>query len=87
MNWLGLLGVIFVVAKVFGIAPVADWSWWIVLLPFYLGLAIILAVVVIGAMLFGSIYGGANLAEKYQAKKRRQKLEKEEVWRHLSNKD
>jgi hypothetical protein len=41
---LTILGVIFVLAKLFGLIT---WSWWLVLLPFYLGMAIIVAVVVI----------------------------------------
>lgn len=42
MNVMGVLGIIFVLAKIFGVGPIADWSWWLVLLPFYLGLAILL---------------------------------------------
>ena len=29
------LGVIFIVAKVFGVEPVASWSWWWVTVPFW----------------------------------------------------
>lgn len=37
---IGLLGVIFVCAKVFGIEPVAQWSWWWVTAPFWGGFAL-----------------------------------------------
>lgn len=41
---LGLLGVAFVVLKLCG---VIDWSWWWVTLPFWGGLAIVLAVLLV----------------------------------------
>lgn len=40
---LGILGTVFVLAKVFEIGPIAEWSWWWVLAPFWAGLAIFLA--------------------------------------------
>jgi len=86
-KWLGLLGVIFVVAKVFGIAPVALWSWWLVLLPFYLGLAIVLGLMIIAAVSTGAFIGGAHLIDKYQGYKRRIAREKAAMWKALSGKD
>lgn len=47
MKWFGLLGVLFVILKVFGVSDVATWSWWLVLLPFYLSLAITLGIIVL----------------------------------------
>ena len=50
----GLLTVIFVCAKVFGFEPVASWSWWLVLCPLWIGLAIflgILSVIGIGILI------------------------------------
>ena len=41
MNAMTVLGIIFVLAKIFEVGPIADWSWWLVLLPFYLGLVIL----------------------------------------------
>jgi hypothetical protein len=32
---LGFLGVAFILAKIFGVAPVASWSWWAVTAPFW----------------------------------------------------
>ena len=37
--WFLMLGVLSVVLKYLGIGPVAQWSWWIVLIPFALALA------------------------------------------------
>jgi hypothetical protein len=43
LNWLGPLGLILVVLKLFGLTAVATWSWWLVLLPFYFGFAVLFA--------------------------------------------
>lgn len=75
-GWLGLLGVIFVVAKVFEIGPVAQWSWWLVLLPFYFGLAIILGIALFAAFGVGGFYGLATLAKKWERHKCRIQREK-----------
>jgi hypothetical protein len=42
---IGLLGVSFVVLKLSGII---DWSWWLVTIPFWGGLALVLAIMIIG---------------------------------------
>lgn len=85
-GWLGLLGVIFVIAKVFEIGPVAAWSWWLVLLPFYVGLAVIVGVMLFAAIGAGGLLGGAHLVDMYQRRKRRIAREKDEVWRRLGGK-
>ena len=41
---LGILGIIFVVMKLMSYGAVASWSWWLVLLPFYLPLVILFGV-------------------------------------------
>lgn len=41
---MGLLGVVFVTLKLCG---VIDWSWWMVTMPFWIGLAIILVAVIL----------------------------------------
>lgn len=44
--------VIFVVLKVLGIAPIAGWSWWLVLLPLWIELGIgLLLILVLGGLL------------------------------------
>jgi cell division protein FtsX len=60
----GLLGVAFVVLKLTGYI---DWSWWLVLLPFYVGLLILLVILLIG----GVVFGIATLADRRAAKKRK----------------
>ena len=50
VNMLGLLGVVFVTLKLLGIEPVAHWSWWWVTAPFWGGVAIFLAVMLIGVV-------------------------------------
>jgi len=47
---LGLLGVLFVALKLLG---VITWSWWWVLLPFWGGLAIVLAVLIVFLVIWG----------------------------------
>lgn len=46
----GLLGVLFVALKLLG---VITWSWWWVLLPFWGGLAIVLAVLIVFLVIWG----------------------------------
>jgi len=50
-NWFAILGVIFVLFKLAGITVVATWSWWLVLLPFYVGLAFIFGLAVVGLVI------------------------------------
>jgi phosphoglycerol transferase MdoB-like AlkP superfamily enzyme len=46
---MGLLGVAFVVLKLTG---VINWSWWLVTLPFWGGLAIVLVILIIVGIVF-----------------------------------
>ena len=46
LGWISLIGVIFVCAKVFGVEPVASWSWFWVLSPFWIGWLAIIAILV-----------------------------------------
>ena len=87
VSWLGLLGVIFVVAKIFEIGPVAEWSWWLVLMPFYIGFAIMLAIVGGGALIVGIMFVIASAIDAYNRRKRRIAREKEQVWRALNKRD
>lgn len=51
MSLLGVLGLIFIVLK---LCAVIDWSWWLVLLPFYGGFVLWLAfVLTIGGAFLG----------------------------------
>ena len=49
---LGILGIIFVVCKIFEIGPIAAWSWWWVLCPFWIGAAIVLGLLAIAGIGF-----------------------------------
>lgn len=51
-----LVGVVFVVLKLVGVAPIAGWSWLWVLSPFWIGFAIwfVFAVLVVGLIGFFS---------------------------------
>ena len=44
IGFFGLLGLLFIGLKLAGIAPVAAWSWWLVLLPLYGGLVVVFVV-------------------------------------------
>lgn len=57
---LGILGLIFVTLKLAEIGVVATWSWWWVLSPFWIPLAIALGILVVA----GVIFGFANLFGK-----------------------
>lgn len=37
---IGILGLIFITLKLTGVGVVANWSWWLVLAPFWVGAAI-----------------------------------------------
>ena len=44
---LGILGIVFITLKLSEVGVVATWSWWLVLLPFWLIPAIVLCVVAV----------------------------------------
>lgn len=47
VSFASLLGLLFIGLKLGGVAPVATWSWWWVLSPFWIGLAIAASVFVL----------------------------------------
>lgn len=51
MSAVGLLGVCLVVMKIVGLI---DWSWWLVTLPFWGGLAVVIVLQIILALLKSS---------------------------------
>jgi hypothetical protein len=55
MTILGLLGLLFIGLK---LAGVIAWSWWLVLLPFYAGIALFLGLLILGGGLVavGSLF-------------------------------
>ena len=70
-SWVGLLGVIFVMCKVFEYGPIAEWSWWLVLLPFYIGIAILIGAFVITLVGFGSWFIGWFIKEMWEDRQKR----------------
>jgi small Trp-rich protein len=67
IGFFGILGLIFITLKVLAIQPVADWSWWLVLLPIYGGLVFVLAV----AFFIFLVYTLIGLGEKARRNSRR----------------
>lgn len=59
----GLLGIILVILKLGGVAPVAAWSWWLVTMPFWIGFVIFAAalvvfgIVAVLAIILAAIFG------------------------------
>lgn len=72
---LSALGVTFVVLK---LAGVINWSWWLVTMPFWFGIALWGALAILlptaAAALFGILYLGAMAWDKFAAFKRRRKV-------------
>ena len=57
----GLLGVVFVTLKLCG---VIDWSWWWVLAPFWGGIALVLLILVVGAIVFVLMVIYENISDR-----------------------
>jgi len=57
----GLLGVVFVTLKLCG---VIDWSWWWVLAPFWGGIALVLLILVVGAIVFTLMVIYENVSDR-----------------------
>lgn len=49
---LGVLGIVFVVLKLAEVGVVANWSWWLVLLPFYIWSIPVVVVVLVAIISF-----------------------------------
>lgn len=77
-GWFGFLGVVLVVLKLnpggYLDSPVQDWSWWLVTLPFWIGLAILLFFLVVAGVVLG---GGAvldSVSRKRRVRANRERL-------------
>lgn len=93
-NWLGLLGIIFVLCKIFQFSTVATWSWWLVLLPFYWHIALSLSVMLFmaGSALIVGIAAGILVVYEHVDGKirgyfRRKREFKARVWKDIGGKD
>lgn len=77
-NWLMFLGVMFVLLKVMGISEVALWSWWVVLLPFYVwiliaaGIFAIVGVLATAALGIAYVWDSINRYTRRRENKQRQ---------------
>jgi len=67
-RWLILLGCILVLLKLTGYTQVATLSWWIVLLPFYAGIAIFFAFIALAMGFFAIVYVVAWIIDKVQGR-------------------
>ena len=70
---LGLLGIVFVTLKLFGVTEVATWSWWWVTAPFWVGFALLLAIGVIGLLVAGGTLAVTTFME-HKARKQRRRM-------------
>ena len=88
-SWLGPLGIIFVLCKIFEVGVVATWSWWIVLLPFYLVLLIVVAILFGGMAFAGSLFGCAAAIDAYDRHKSRKQraAQMNQKWGQFNKKD
>lgn len=68
---LGLLGIVFIVMKLAGIEPVANWSWWWVTAPFWGGWALVLGIVAVLFAGYGIVLGFAMAWDWFNAKQRK----------------
>lgn len=59
----GAIGLILVILKLAGVAPVAAWSWWLVTLPFWIGIVLfvvalaVMAIIVLFVVALAAIFG------------------------------
>jgi hypothetical protein len=66
IGFFGLLGIVFIVLKLTG---VIDWSWWLVLLPIYGALALLLAIVLGIGLFWVFVQAISWVIEKNDARK------------------
>ncbi len=71
-----LLGLIFVLCKIFEVAPIAAWSWWLVILPFFIPLFLIIAFVLLILVGAGVVLFIALLIDVFGDWKRKRRQEK-----------
>jgi hypothetical protein len=80
-GWVGLLGVVLVILKVnpgsLLDSPVQNWSWWLVTLPFWGGLAIVLCILALAAL--GVLIGELTRPWRYNRRRARQRRQVEEA--------
>lgn len=73
-----VLGLLFITLKLIGEhfhTPVADWSWWLVTLPLWGGVALFLAIVVGGILVIGAAHLVEHWLKKRADEARKQRLQ------------
>jgi hypothetical protein len=55
--WFLLAGFILCGLKIAGVTMVATWPWWLVTLPFWIGIAAVIAMLIVGGGLLGLFVG------------------------------
>jgi hypothetical protein len=55
--WFALAGFILCGLKIAGVTVVATWPWWLVTLPFWIGIALLLTVLLFGGAMLGLFVG------------------------------
>jgi Flp pilus assembly protein protease CpaA len=66
--FLPLLTVVFITLKLLGVTAVATWSWWLVLLPVYFGVAVVLGLFALGLVGAGGLFTLGVIASKFKRK-------------------
>jgi hypothetical protein len=67
---LGAVGVVLVILKLAGVAPVAAWSWWLVTLPFWFWPALFVAIFAAFLLGAGVLVTGAAVLDYFTSRKR-----------------
>lgn len=73
IGFFGLLGILFIGLKLTG---VITWSWWLVLLPLYGGLALLFGIAAVGTVLVGLAALIVALIDVWEESERKKKFEK-----------
>lgn len=68
IGFLGLLALVFITLKLCGVIA---WSWWLVLLPLYFGVAFIVGAILLFILSVFGVFGAAALAEKLKFRKKK----------------
>jgi len=59
-----LVGIILCGLKITGLTMVATWPWWLVTLPFWIGIACVIAMLIVGGSLLGLFVGIVSWVER-----------------------
>lgn len=78
MGWFGFLGVVFVLLKLnpggYVDSDVENWPWWLVTMPFWLGIAVILLFIILGLLGVGVAAGLDSIDSRKHRRARAKRL-------------